>query len=81
MFPTIAGVTGANMDDDTPIDGANILPILRDEKFSRAQPLFWLFYKSVPMCVLRDGKFLLAANPAKGQRQPRLDLSMHDACT
>jgi len=63
VFPTIAAITAASLPGDRTIDGESILPLLKNEDFRRTKPLFWLFYKSDPMCVVRNGNYSLAANP------------------
>ena len=68
IFPTIAAITEASLPDDRTIDGESVLPLLKREQFSRTKPLFWLFYKSTPMCVVRKGNYVLTANPAETYR-------------
>lgn len=65
LMPTIAEMVGAELSGKTMIDGTSVLPLLRGEDFDRAKPLFWFFYKSTPMCVIRDGDYTLAGNPAE----------------
>jgi len=64
VFPTLAKIVDTNLPPETVIDGQSVLPLLEGNPFARSTPLFWLFYKSTPMCVLRDGDLSLAANPA-----------------
>ena len=68
LFPTLAEIVGANRPTDKYVDGTSILPVLKGEDFERDRALFWLFYKSTPMCVVRAGKYSLVANPATSYR-------------
>jgi arylsulfatase A len=63
FFPTVAEIVGATQPVDKHIDGTSLLPLLHGGELTRAQPLFWLFYKSTPMCAIRVGKYSLIANP------------------
>jgi arylsulfatase A len=65
VFPTLAAITGAELPSDRVIDGESVLPLLKGDDFDRTKPLFWLFYKSDPMCVVRKGDFCLTANPSE----------------
>lgn len=64
VLPTICDITDIPLPENTNIDGASILPLLKDQDFEREQALFWFFYKSSPAAVLRSGEFVLTADPA-----------------
>jgi len=68
IFPTIAAINNLQLPSDKTIDGTNLLPLLQGSQFARTTPLFWFFYKSTPMCVVRDGDYVIAANPAETYR-------------
>lgn len=68
MMPTIAEMVGVDLPSERVIDGTSVLPLLEGEDFVRSRPLFWLFYKSTPMVVVRDGDYSLAGNPEVTQR-------------
>ena len=68
IVPTLMDMLGASLEVDTTLDGESVLPLLRGEEYSRTKPLFWFFYKSTPMCVIRDGDWVLAGNPEETYR-------------
>jgi len=68
IFPTLAAINELSLPKNKTIDGTNLLPLFDGVKLSRSTPLLWFFYKSSPMCVLRDGDFVVAANPSETYR-------------
>lgn len=70
VLPTLADILELEIGEERVIDGQSVLPLLKGEPFARTKPLFWLFYKSTPMCVLRKGNLSLAGNPATTYRSP-----------
>ena len=61
LLPTFCGLAGAELPKDRILDGTNIRPLLEGKDFERNKPLFWFFYKSDPMCAVRDGDYKLCA--------------------
>jgi arylsulfatase A len=68
IFPTIAAINELALPKNKVIDGTSLLPLFSGMQLSRSTPLMWFFYKSTPMCVLRDGDFVIAGNPSKSYR-------------
>lgn len=61
LLPTVCDMTGAELPANRTLDGTNIRPLLEGGKIERKKPLFWFFYKSDPMCAVRDGDYKLCA--------------------
>lgn len=69
LLPTLLAITGAELPVERHLDGSNILPLLTGaDSVTRDQPLFWFFYKSSPMCAIRDGDYVLVADPLETYR-------------
>jgi len=62
LLPTFCDVAGVDVPKDRTIDGTNIRPLLEGKTIKRDKPLFWFFYKSDPMCAIRDGDYKLCAS-------------------
>ena len=43
LLPTVASISGAELPKDRILDGVDISPVLRQQDFSRVNPLFWAF--------------------------------------
>jgi arylsulfatase A len=65
LLPTIAEITGSEMPGDRVLDGTSILPVLLEEPFERARPLYWFFYKRYPISALRKGDYMIMGNPGE----------------
>ena len=73
VLPTLAAVAGVALPADRPIDGEDISPLLRGERFERARPLYWEFDDAQGFrYALRQGRFKLLADRALGR------VSLHD---
>lgn len=61
ILPTFAQLTGANVPDDLTIDGVSLMPVLEDPhtSFEREKPVLFYRYFHDPICVLREGDWLL----------------------
>ncbi len=68
MFPSLAAATGTDLPAGKSIDGTSLLALFEGNALTRSQPLFWYFYKSSPMCVVRDGDFVLVGDPSTTYR-------------
>jgi arylsulfatase A len=57
ILPTLCALAGADVPDDRPIDGVNMLPVLEGEKLRRKVPLFWSMWaaRGGPQYAMRDG--------------------------
>jgi len=59
LLPTFCAMAGANVPDDRPIDGVNLLPLFEGKPIKRATPLFWFFYRTVPAASMRDRDWVM----------------------
>lgn len=61
VLPTLAAITGAEMPDDRTIDGESLAAVFEnpEKEFTRDNPIFFYRYFHDPICVLRDGDWLL----------------------
>lgn len=61
ILPTLARLTGAKVPEDRVIDGESLLPAFENPgaPFKREKPIFFYRYFHDPICVLRDGDWLL----------------------
>lgn len=64
ILPTICEITGSALPEETHLDGTSLLPLIQGDDVEREQPLFWFHYKSSPAAAIRDGAFVLTADPA-----------------
>jgi len=62
LLPTFCDLAGVALPMDRTLDGTSIRPLLEGKKIERDKPLFWFFYKSDPMCAIRDGDYKLCAS-------------------
>lgn len=63
LLPTLCAVTGIDVPDDRPIDGASILPVLENQPIARKTPLYWQFNRarSKPKVAMRVGDYKILA--------------------
>jgi arylsulfatase A len=61
LLPSIAALTGIPVPDDRVVDGMDISPVFLhpDKEFKRDKPLFFFRYFHDPVCMLRDGDWVL----------------------
>ncbi len=61
VLPTLAKLTGANLPENRMMDGVSLLPVLESPQtsFEREKPIFFYRYFHDPICVLRQGDWLL----------------------
>ena len=65
ILPTVKAMSGGILPDDRPYDGVSLLPLLEnDKRFTRANPMFWAFYRSLPELALRKDDYMLVARTA-----------------
>lgn len=63
LMPTLAAVAGAALPSDRPLDGEDISPVLRGQRFARQRPLYWEFEDDQGFhYALRDGDHKLLAD-------------------
>ena len=62
LLPTFCDLAGVGVPKDRTLDGTTIRPLLEGKNLERVKPLFWFFYKSDPMCAVRDGDYKLCAS-------------------
>jgi len=62
FLPTACALAGAPVPDDRPIDGINLLPLLRGEGLNRRKPLYWYFYNTRPQVALREGDWTIVGD-------------------
>lgn len=65
VLPTVCGLLDIPPPADVHLDGADLSALLTgaDRPFVRRQPLFWHLQKSRPIVALRDGDYVLVADP------------------
>ena len=57
LFPTVVGMCGAELPNDVPLDGVNILPLVEGKTATRPhETLYWRFK---PQWAIRDGDYKL----------------------
>jgi arylsulfatase A len=61
ILPSIAEITGSSLPVGTKIDGISLLPVFMNETvdFVREQPLLFYRYFHDPVCMLREGDWVL----------------------
>ena len=62
-FPTILDVAGVSLPTDRVLDGVSLVPLLKGGRINRTKPLYWFYNPSRPVCVIRDGSWVLTADP------------------
>ena len=63
LLPTLAAIAGAAVPADRPLDGEDVSPLLRGERFARRRPLYWEFEDDQGFhYALRDGDYKLLAD-------------------
>jgi arylsulfatase A len=62
LLPTFCDLAGVGLPKARTLDGMNIRPLFEGKNLKRTKPLFWFFYKSDPMCAVRDGDYKLCAS-------------------
>jgi arylsulfatase A len=68
ILPTFCVLSGTELPKDRFLDGTDFTPLFEGNEFVREKPLFWFYYKSNPICAIRDGNFKLCARTEP--RQP-----------
>jgi arylsulfatase A len=66
VLPTVCGLLEVESPAGVYLDGSDLTPLLRAQgsrTFERHQPLFWHLQKSRPIVAMRDGRFVLVADP------------------
>jgi len=69
ILPTIANIIGAKLPDH-PIDGRNILPLMRGEKNARSPHDAFYYYLGHNLIAVRSGKWKLVYPHTYGQPEP-----------
>ena len=63
LMPTLAAIAGAEVPADRPLDGEDVSPVLRGQRFARQRPLYWEFEDDQGFhYALRDGDYKLLAD-------------------
>ena len=72
LLPTLCELAGIDAPTDRVLDGASILPALKNERIARKRPLYWhfLYASSAPKVAIRDGDWKLLAG-LSGSDLPR----------
>lgn len=65
ILPTVCGLLDIDPPKDVHLDGSDLSPLLVKDggTFKRHQPLFWHLQKSLPIVAMRDGDYVIVADP------------------
>ena len=63
LFPTLAEAAGIDPPDGVTLDGVSLVPLFTRRPISRAKPLYWFYSPSRPVAVIREGDWVLVADP------------------
>lgn len=79
LFPTLSALVDVPLPENKKLDGTNILPVLRKERFDREQPLFWFYYnaKGPNNIALRKGDFVLLSRRSGEQYREGTGFTHH----
>ena len=79
LFPTLSALVNVPLPENKKLDGTNILPLLRNEKINREQPLFWFYYnaKGPNNIALRKGDFVLLSRRSGEQYREGTGFTHH----
>ncbi|MBT3192441.1 MAG: sulfatase-like hydrolase/transferase [Verrucomicrobia bacterium] len=64
LFPTTLEVAGIPVPTDRALDAVSLMPILRNEPFTRSRPMYWRNTFHFYQVALRDGDWKILANSA-----------------
>jgi arylsulfatase A len=59
IMPTLCTVLNIQHPNPQILDGQNIIPLLRQDSFSRRKPLSWFFYRTTPEMAIRIGDYTI----------------------
>lgn len=65
LLPTICGLLDLDLNGSPKVDGVDLSELLlaRNGQWRRERPMFWHLQKSRPIVAMRDGDFVLVADP------------------